>query len=147
MLATKRPCFTEGCAQKKSEEITRGLCAEEIKHVGDCASSNNLRLNQVMSTEIIFVSPRCRRAVVIPLPAVPTTLWVKEIQALGITMSQKFSVALDVDHLLVSCVQSLFALRTLSRGVMGTRKVGRERVSKTRPKLRIPAGNVKHYMK
>jgi len=37
----------------------------------------------------------------------------KEIQALGITISRKFSVAYHVNHLLVSCAQSLFALCTL----------------------------------
>ena len=47
-------------------------CEEEIKHVEDWANSNNLRLNHVKSMEIVFVSPRCRRAVVIPELAVPT---------------------------------------------------------------------------
>jgi len=38
---------------------------------------------------------------------------VKEMKALGVTISKKFSVAQHVNHLLVSCAQSLFALRTL----------------------------------
>ena len=83
-------------------------CEEEIKHFDDWANSNNLRLNHVKSMEIVFVPPRCRRAVVIPESAVPTIPRVEEIKALGVTISRKFSVALPV-----SCAQSLFALRTL----------------------------------
>ena len=49
----------------------------------------------------------------IPEPAVPTIPRVEEIKALGITISRKFSVAQHVNNLLVSCAQSLFALRTL----------------------------------
>ena len=90
-----------------------GSCAEEIQHVGDWASSNNLRLNHVKSMEIVFVSPRCRRAMVIPPPAVPSIPRVEEMKALGVTISRKFSVVQHVNHLLVSCAQSLFALRTL----------------------------------
>jgi len=59
-----------------------GSCVEEVQYVRDWASSNNLRLNHVKSMEIVFVSPRCRRAVVIPSPADPTTLTVEEIKAL-----------------------------------------------------------------
>jgi len=78
----------------------RGSCVKEIQHVGYWANSNNLRLNQVESIEIVFVSPRRWRAVVIPPPAVPR---VEETKVLGVTMSRKFSVALHVNHLLVSC--------------------------------------------
>lgn len=88
-------------------------CAEEINHVGDWASSNHLRLNHVKSMEIVFVSPRSRRAVDIPSPAVPTIPRVEEIKALGVTISRKFSVAQHVNNVLVSSAQSLFALRTL----------------------------------
>ena len=90
-----------------------GSCAEEINHVGDWASSNNLRLNHAKSMEIVFVSPRSRRAVVIPAPAVPDIPRVDKIKALGVTLSRRFSVSQHVDQLLISCSQSLFALRTL----------------------------------
>ena len=90
-----------------------GSYAEEIQHVGDRASSNNLRRNHVKSMEIVFVSPRCRRAMVIPPPAVPSIPRVEEMKALGVTISRKFSVVQHVNHLIVSCAQSLFALRTL----------------------------------
>ena len=72
-----------------------------------------MRLNHVKSMEIVFVSPRCRRALVIPLPVVPSIPRVEEVKALGITISRKFSVVQHVNHLLVSCAQSLFARRTL----------------------------------
>jgi len=41
----------------------RGSCDEEKQHVGDWASSNNLRLNHVKSMEIVFCvteMPTCR---------------------------------------------------------------------------------------
>jgi len=91
----------------------RGSCAEEMQLVGDWASSNNLRLNHVKLMEIVFVSPRCQRAVVISPPTVPTIPRVEEMKALGVTTSRKFSVVQHVNHLLVSCAQSLFALCTL----------------------------------
>jgi len=59
-----------------------GSCVEEIQHVGDRASSNNVRLNHVKSMEIVFGSPRCRRAVDIPPLAVPTIPRVEEIKVL-----------------------------------------------------------------
>jgi len=91
-----------------------GSCVEEeLQYVGDWASSNNLQLNHVKSMEIVFVSPRCWRVMVIPPPAVPTIPRVEDIKALGVTISRKFSVAQHVNHLLVSCSHLLFALRTL----------------------------------
>jgi hypothetical protein len=75
--------------------------------------SNNLHLNRAKSVEIVFVPPRCRRAVVIPAPAVPDIPRVEVIKALGVTLTRKLSVAQHVDQLLVSCAQSMFALRTL----------------------------------
>ena len=88
-------------------------CVEEVNHVGDWASSNNLRLNNAKSAEIVLVPPRCRRAVVVPAPAVPDIPKVEHIEALGVTLSRKLLVAQHVDQLLVSCAQSTFALRTL----------------------------------
>src|SRR5664279_186018 len=63
--------------------------------------------------EIVFVSRRSRRTVEIPEPAVPGIPRVEHIKVLGVTLSRKFSVALHVDQLLVTCAQSLFAPRTL----------------------------------
>jgi len=94
-------------------ESNSGSCAGEISHIGDWASSNNLQLNRAKSVEIVFVPPRSRRAAVIPAPAVPDIPRVESIKALGVTLSRKLSVAQHVDQLLVSCSQSMFALRTL----------------------------------
>jgi len=66
---------------------------------------NNLKLNHAKSAEIIFVRPRSKRAVQIPTR-------VELIKVLGVTISRRFSVAKHFDELL-TCAQSLFALRTL----------------------------------
>ena len=88
-------------------------CVDEIAHVEDWAINNNLALNRAKSVEIVFVSPRCRRATLIPSPAVPGFQRVETIKALGVTVSRKFSVSQHVDNLLAACAQTLFALRTL----------------------------------
>jgi hypothetical protein len=45
-------------------------CVAEFNHVEDWANENNLTLNRTKSVEIVFVSPRCRRATLIPPPAI-----------------------------------------------------------------------------
>lgn len=60
---------------------------------------NNMRLNHVKSMEIVFVSPRYRRAVVIHLPAVPTISKVARIKVLGVVKNRKLSVAQHVHQL------------------------------------------------
>ena len=94
-------------------ESNHGSRAEEIQHVGDWTSSNNLRLNHVKSMEIVFVSPRCPRAMVIPPPAVPSIPRVEEMKALGVTIGRKFSLMQHVNPLFVSRALSLFALHAL----------------------------------
>ena len=47
------------------------LCADEIAQVEKWARENNLSLNRTKSVEIVFVSPRSKRDLVIPPPAVP----------------------------------------------------------------------------
>ena len=88
-------------------------CAVEINNVEKWALANNLQLNRTKSTEIVFVSPRSRRATEIPPPAVFGFERVDQIKILGITISRKFSTASHVQHLLAACAQTLFALRTL----------------------------------
>ena len=70
-------------------------------------------MNHAKSMEIVFVPPRSRRAIAIPEPAVPGIPRVESLKALGVMLSRKFSVTQHVDNLLISCAQSLFALRTL----------------------------------
>jgi hypothetical protein len=88
-------------------------CVAEFNHVEDWANENNLTLNQTKSVEIVFVSPRCRRATLIPPPAISEVQRVETIKILGVTISRKFSVAQHIDNLLAACAQTLFALRTL----------------------------------
>jgi hypothetical protein len=88
-------------------------CAAEIANVEDWATANNLSMNRKKSAEIVFVAPRSRRDTAIPPPAVPGFQRVESIKALGVTISRRFSVTDHVDHLLASCAQTLFALRTL----------------------------------
>ena len=77
------------------------------------AAENNLAINRRKSVEIVFVLPRSRRVVDIPPPAVPSITRVDSIKALGVSITRTFSVTLHVEHLLASCAQSIFALRTL----------------------------------
>jgi hypothetical protein len=94
-------------------EANADSCATEIAHIEEWALDNNLRLNRTKSVEIVFVSPRSKRAIVIPPPAVPGFARVESIKALGVTISRRFSVATHVDATLAGCAQTLFALRTL----------------------------------
>ena len=101
-------------------EANPDSCATEIAHIEDWALDNNLRLNRTKSVEIVFVSPRSKRAIVIPPPAVPGFARVEMIKALGVTISRRFSVAQHVDAILAGCAQTLFALRTLRQHGMPT---------------------------
>jgi len=88
-------------------------CAAEISNIENWAIANNLQLNRAKSAEIVFVSPKSRRLIEIPPPAVPGFDRVDQIKVLGVTISRKFSTASHVQHLLAACAQTLFALRTL----------------------------------
>ena len=70
-------------------------CEDEINHVGDWASSNNLRMNHAKSMEIVFVPPRSRRAIAIPEPAVPDIPRVESLKTLRVTLSRKFSLTIS----------------------------------------------------
>ena len=87
--------------------------AAEIANVEARAAANNLTLNRLKSVEIVFVTPRSRRDVTIPSPAVSGFQRVESIKVLGVTLSRRFSVTEHVDRLLAACAQTLFALRTL----------------------------------
>jgi len=63
---------------------------------------------------------RCRRALVFPVTAVLTILRIEDIISAWPNNHRKFSVALHVNHLLVSWAQSLFAMRTLRHHGLST---------------------------
>ena len=88
-------------------------CADEIAPVEKWARENNLSLNRTKSVEIVFVSPRSKRDLVIPPPAVPEIGRVESLKVLGVTFSRKFSVSQHIDNVLGACAQTLFAIRTL----------------------------------
>ena len=75
----------------------------EISHIEKWAAENNLVLNFKKSVEIVFVPPRSRRAVNIPVPAIPNIARVDTIKVLGVTINRKFSVTQHVENLLASC--------------------------------------------
>ena len=76
------------------------------------ARENNLSLNRTKSVEIVFVSPRSKRDLVIPPPAVPEIERVESLKVLGVTFNQKFSVSQHIDNVLGACAQTLFTIRT-----------------------------------
>jgi hypothetical protein len=82
--------------------------------------ANNLQLNQTKSAEIVFISPRSKQAVEIPMPAFPSVTGVELIKILGVTISRRFSIARHVGVLMAGCAQTLFALRTLQQHDMPT---------------------------
>ena len=98
-------------------------CADEIAQVESWAAGNNLTLNRIKSVEIVFVSPWSKRGVDIPPPAVPGFARAESIKVLGVTISRRFSVTGHVDNLLVSCAQTLFALRTLQHHGLQTNEL------------------------
>ena len=62
-------------------------CADEIAQVEQWARENNLSLNRTKSVEIVFVSLRSQRDLVIPPPAVPEIERVESLKALGVTFT------------------------------------------------------------
>lgn len=71
-------------------------CGDEIAHVENWATENNLKLNRIKSVEIAFVSPWSKRAVEIPPPAVPGVERAKSIKVLGPWKSAADSLSLSM---------------------------------------------------
>jgi hypothetical protein len=69
----------------------------------------------------VFVSPWCKREILIPSPPVPGFERVDFIKALGVTVSRRFSITQHVDNVLAACAQTLFALRTLKHHGLPTK--------------------------
>ena len=88
---------------------------EELSHIGNWASCNNLRLNNAKSNEVIFTRPRRGRAGdrADPPPPVQGITRVSQLSILEVEISNNLSVSMHVDNLIKSCAQSLYALRTL----------------------------------
>ena len=84
----------------------------ELDNIERWAVNNNLKLNRSKSLEIIFTNPRKRMTPELP-PIIPGIERVDNVNILGVTISNKFSMKHHIDKTLNSCAQTLFALRTL----------------------------------
>jgi hypothetical protein len=85
----------------------------ELRNVEAWAVANNLRLNQAKSVEIIFHNPDKKKGRKDIPPASPGLTRADTITALGVELTNNFSMRKHVDQLLTSCNQTLFAVRTL----------------------------------
>ena len=72
---------------------------------------NKLKLNKAKSVEIVFRSPRSKKAM--PPPPIPGIARVEEFSFLGVTFANNFSVETHVNDIIGSCARTLYALRIL----------------------------------
>ena len=86
----------------------------ELKNVESWAEANNLRLNQSETVELIVYKPDKKKGRKDISDARPGQVRADTITALGVELSNNFSMRKHVDSLLTSCNQTLFALRTLA---------------------------------
>ena len=92
----------------------------ELSNIDIWAQANNMTLNRSKSVEIIFTSHKRRRQVDQP-PPLPDIARVSSIKILGVTISNRLSVNEHVQNVVMSCAQTVHALRTLrNHGVMDT---------------------------
>jgi len=84
----------------------------ELTHVGEWASTNNLRVNPTKYAEIIFVDKR-RGTRVTPPPPIAGIARVTTVKILGVTVTSSLSVAEHVRAVIGSCAQTLYALTVL----------------------------------
>ena len=88
-------------------------CEDELKHIDQWATDNNLRLNQAKTVEIVFyVRGRHRAEDEQPL-SLPGSQRVNSIRVLGVTISNNVSMAGHVSALFDTCVRTLYGLRVL----------------------------------
>ena len=79
-------------------------CVSEINNTELWASKNNLQLDRSKSTEIVFMSPRCRQDSTVR----PNTFGfarIESVEALGVLFTWKLSVKLYIDELLAACAK------------------------------------------
>jgi len=84
----------------------------ELDNVKAWADVNNLRLNLAKCAEIILYDSRRKRQPVQPLP-LPNVPRVQSLKILGVTISNKLSVAEHVRNIIRSSAQTCHALRLL----------------------------------
>ena len=86
--------------------------SQEIDHVNEWATRNNLQLNKAKSKEVIIRRPRVNTGVVEPQP-IPGLLRVDQMKILGVTFSNTMTFKAHVDSLVCQSSQSMYALRVL----------------------------------
>jgi len=77
------------------------------------ASNNNLQLNRANSQEIVFSKPGKKLDLALLPPPLPRFTRVTSVKILGVTFANNFSVSAHVDSIILSCAQTLYALKTL----------------------------------
>jgi len=92
----------------------------ELINIDTWARANNMTLNRSKSVEIIFTSHKRRRQDDLP-PSLPDIARVSTIKILGVTISNRLSVSQHVQNVVMSCAQTVHALRTLrNHGVLNS---------------------------
>ena len=88
--------------------------SNELQHVSDWATSNNLSLNLSKSEEIVFVDKRKKHKFNIP-DTLDGLKRVQNIKILGVTFTNGLSITPHVQHLATSNTQILYALKNFAR--------------------------------
>ena len=86
----------------------------ELVHVAQWASHNNLKLNQSKSTEMIVHKPRVKKDTVNPCAPIPGVKRVDSMVILGVTVQDNLSFDEHVNRIATQCAQQMYALRVLS---------------------------------
>ena len=90
---------------------------DELSDFDVWAETNNLKVNRSKCAEIIFTKPRGRSSITLP-PLVPGIERVKKMKILGVTICDDLSVSEHINSSLVSCSQTMYALKILrARGM------------------------------
>jgi hypothetical protein len=90
-------------------------CENELAHVHDWASANNLALNQSKTLELLVVAPGIRGTAtrLAPPPLIPGIERVKSLSMLGVVFNDRLSADDHVTKTISGCSKALYALRVL----------------------------------
>jgi len=92
---------------------------DELANVENWSRRHNLTLNRSKSQEIILIDRRRKRSIHHP-PLLPDINRVSSIKILGATVSDSLSVCGHVNNVVISCAQSVQAMRILRAHGMAT---------------------------
>jgi hypothetical protein len=81
---------------------------DELAHIQSWATSNNLRLNQSKSAELIVKKPRAKIADPTVIATLPRVL---SLKVLGVTLQSNFSMAEHVNNIITKAGQTTYALK------------------------------------